>query len=94
LGRTAPTARLAVPDRPAPLRSLLTELTWNSTVGWTNISPDCKNGRAETEQGCGIFKRLVTAAPQETRAGCQKSLGMSSTGEKRRHGLQKQLIDE
>ena len=58
------------------------------------ISPDCKSGYAETEQGCGILNGLETTAPQETRAGCQKPLGMSGSGETRRHGSPKQPIDD
>jgi hypothetical protein len=58
------------------------------------IPPDWKSGYAETEQGCGILKRLVTTAPQEIQADCQKSFGMSGSGEKRRHGSPKQPIDD
>jgi hypothetical protein len=58
------------------------------------IPPDWKSGYAETEQGCDILKRLVTTAPQEVQAGCQKPLGMSGSGEKRRHGSPKQPIDD
>jgi hypothetical protein len=58
------------------------------------ISPDRNSGYAETEQGCGILKRLETTAPQEIQAGCQKSLGVSGSGKERRHGSPKQLIDD
>jgi hypothetical protein len=71
-----------------------TELSWNSTIGYTMISPDCKSGYQETEQGCGILNGLKTTAPQEIQADCQKSLGMSGSGEKRRHGSPKQPIDD
>jgi protein gp37 len=71
-----------------------TELSWNSTVGCTKISLDYKNGYVKSEQGCGNLMGLVTTAPQETRVGCQNSLGMSGTREMRRHGLPKQLIDD
>jgi protein gp37 len=57
-----------------------TALSWNSGVGCTKISLDCKNGYAETERGCGISKGLVTAASQEARAGRQKSPRMSGSG--------------
>jgi len=58
------------------------------------ISPDWKSDYAKTEQGCGILKELETTAPQEVQAGCQKSLGMSGSGEKRRHGSPEQPIDD
>jgi hypothetical protein len=69
-------------------------MSWNSTVGCTKLSLVCKSGYAESEQGCNILKGLVTAAPREARAGGPNSLGMSGNGDKRHHGLPKQLIDD
>jgi hypothetical protein len=67
--------------------------SWNSTVCCTKISLNDKNSYTKTERGCGILKRLLTAATQETRPGHQESPGTSSTGEER-HCLRKQLIND
>jgi len=67
---------------------------WNSRLGCPKISLDCKNRHVETDQGRRILNERVTAAPQEARVGCQKSLGMSGTRKKRHQVLQKQFIDE
>jgi hypothetical protein len=58
------------------------------------ISPDRNSGYAETEQGCGILKRLETTAPQEIQAGCQKSPGVPGNGKERLHGSKRQPIDD
>ena len=58
------------------------------------ISPDRNSGYAETEQGCGILKRLETTAPQEIQADCQKSLNVSGSGIERLRGSKKQPIDD